>query len=474
MADGIDARVVLGLAGKMSQVFVENGTYLGFPMAAMGMKRADFTAVCADPLGAGARAAAEFSLLVNELPAGPIWQPDGGRLWDVYGDVLRGAELAKSTLTAAQQADYGRAYATLYEANPDGSVTDSPAAIAYEHCRDAYLAAAQEYNNRKGQAELSTDPAIKRQWAKDEPTLGAQVEDAEKEWSSAGHRVDIEGARKQLCDLGSAAPEMVWAGYLKLFDPGLPEIYFRTSAEGSMYLPTSYLPSNVADISWPQITMNREELAAMAGKAPDGLRQRLGTNTDTGITQVSFEYSSVSVNRPWYAEDVFASRAWRFYQPQRVLSDGDTPPKGECTSYVSGLVLARHITVTRQPDAPSGPTELGFLPPIKKFAEVPELRFRPYPPSELRARIVTRVNVRTDISRIEAPVLRPVVQPPVRAVAVPARGRLRTSPGDVLTPWPQPPAGDAQTSTGPDDLYILAFICRLMPKCPDPDPSYSW
>src|SRR5262245_31316657 len=173
MSTSIDATVVLGLVGKAAQVFSEPRTYLSFPLSPIPIERARLRAIVHDPLSpVGQSALAEFSLLVNELADGPIWQPDGDqRLWDAYGDVLAGAELAQATRTPEEEADYQRAYGLLYHTRPDEAVVDSPSVVAYEQYRDAYLSAAQEYNNRKGEVELATDAKAREQWTKDEAVL---------------------------------------------------------------------------------------------------------------------------------------------------------------------------------------------------------------------------------------------------------------------------------------------------------------
>lgn len=28
--------------------------------------------------------------------------------------------------------------------------------------------------------------------------------------------------------------------------------------------------------------------------------------------------------------------------------------------------------------------------------------------------------------------------------------------------------------TGPDDVFLAGFVCRQLPKSPDPDPALSW
>jgi hypothetical protein len=516
MSTGIDATVVLGLAGKAAQVFGRPGTYLSFPLAPLTMERSRLQALANDPLSPdGQQGLAEFSLLVNEVPNGPLWQPGGDqRLWDVYADVLT-AELAEETRTPEEEADYRRAYALLYEARPDGAMVASPTVTAYEQYRDAYISAAQEYNNRKGQAELATDNAVKEQWSRDEQVLAQRVADADVAWTAAGHRGEVEDARRVMRDFGSRSPVMVWAGYRRLFDPSLPEIFFRTTPDNSMYLPTPYLPSDVVNAGWNTITVTRDELTALAAAAPEDLRSRLsGGSGDGTVDRVSFDYSWVTVQRPWFSPEVFGSRAWRLPEPDRVFSDGGSPPQGQCTAYVSGLVLARNITVRRR--ATSASTGgLGFLAVTDRIHRT--LAARPQPAAVVMARADERralSRARADahhaeITRAAEPPLRglgsvarraegPAVaarrfglRPTIATEAAPASERaplvaqpfikpaafvlvpgIRAAPISVRPPEALP--ADTTTASDPDEIYVIAFVCRLLPKSPDPDPTLQW
>lgn len=485
---GIDAKVVLGLAGKMGQVFVDEGAYQAFPLAPIGLMADSLRALVADQFGAGANAHAQFSLLVNGLPSGPLWRPEGSRLWDVYGEILSGAELLEGARTPQQQTAYDKAFGLLY----DKGEPPQPSAkvVAYERYRDAYLAAAMEYNNRKGEASTSSsDPAVKEAWEAEEEALRTEVQDASAAWGGPGNRAEVEDARRVLRDLGSESPQVAWAGYRKLFDPDLPEIFFRTSAEGLSYLPTGYMPTDVADVAWPRITVSADELGVLADSAPEELRSRLGSSGDAGIVSVSFEYSYVTVARPWFTPQVFASTGWRFRDHERVLSDGGSPPKGECTAYVTGLVLARNISVQHRTDAGGTPptVDLGFLP---NLAVMKSREFRPLPTAEMaeipvaRSRMVVlddpavwaaaraRVHEPGAVGQ-PAAVATPVIAPSSLALS---GKRLRVAaifpslrkPG--LQVRPLEPAQESpsltETTTASDEVYVLALQCRLLPKSP--------
>ncbi|NGN95586.1 LysM peptidoglycan-binding domain-containing protein [Nocardioides sp. KC13] len=488
---GIDAKVVLGLAGKMGQVFVDQGEYQAFPLAPIGLKATSLRALVADPFGEGANAHAQFSLLVNEIPSGPLWQPEGTRLWDVYGEILSDAELLEGTRTPKQQKAYDTAFDLLYD-TAGGTTGPSKKVVAYERYRDAYLAAAMEYNNRKGEASIaSADPAIKNAWDADEPKLRAAVEKAAAAWKGPGGRTEVDEARRVLRDLGSDSPQVAWAGYRKLFDPDLAEIFFRTSVDGLSYVPSGYVPTDVVDVAWPRITVTADELTVLAESAPEELRTRLGTSGDAGIERVSFEYSYITVSRPWLSPQVFSSSGWRFRDPTRLLSDGASPPKGECTAYVTGLVLARNITVQVRADAgdTAPKVDLGFLPSLRmmKDAQFQTLHAAAPPESTVAQ---PRVMVLDDPSVWMAARATPevVVDPPPTAVVASHAGALlgsRVRIADVFSSVRAPelhvralePVADAtpagpggasitESTTAEDEIYVLALQCRLLPKCP--------
>lgn len=461
MTTGIDSAVVLGLAGKATQVFALGGCHLSFPLAPIGIRASRLRALVNDPMSPeGQGCIAEFSQLVNEVPTGSLWQSDGDRLWEVYGDVLAGAELAEGSLTAAEEANYQRVYAALYTPNRGGVLVESLAVRAYEQCRDAYLAAAQEYNNRKGDA-AANDPRITEQWTTDEAALRERVAEAERDWATTGHRCAVEDARRLLRELGSRSPATVWAGYRKLFDPESPEIFFRTAPDGSVYLPTGYLPSDILDTAWPVITVTRQQLAGLTAAAPPALRDQLsGVDGPAHIESVSFEYSAVKVMRTWLAPEAFGSRAWRFRDPTRVLSDGAQPPTGECTAYVEGLVLARTVTVRRRADAR---LDLGFLPSGRPSQTV--LIARPYAREAMLARVAAR-KARNSVAAVPVTAIRrPARTAPVR---IPSRRAPVLRPQRPTTPAP------AVITSDPDEVYVIAFQCRTLPRSPDPDPTLTW
>ena len=468
MSSAIDARVVLALATKASQVFVQDDTAFSVPLSPVVYRRNDLDRMLAADTAEGLRLLAEFSALVNTVASWPVWSPTADRyLWDVYSDVLADADLASASLTAEEAAEYKRVSELLHAGGPG---TDSPAYLAYRQLRDAWLTAQQEYKNRKGTAEASEDQAVKDAWAADEPVLLAKVRECEQRWETEGRRTEIEEALRVERRLVERSPAKAWADYTKLFDPATPELFFANDANIGRYVPSSLRPSNALDVPWARISLAREELASLADAAPAALRARLPAANDSVIDGLSFEYTSVAVGRPWFCSAALTSRAWRFSDATKILSDGAPEPHGLCPSYVAALVLARSITVTRQAadngGQPAPPVSLGFLLLGQEAAPGGIARVRDH-----------RILRRPIAPDMEEP---GVLLHGTRVVAPGVLERLRSNdftrlePVVNVVPSPEPAPAPNSDTTPADEIYVLGFICKKLPKCPDPDPALTW
>lgn len=503
MSHAIDARVVLALATKASQVFAQDGTYLSIPLSPLAYE-ADAISAISDLTPEGARMEAELSCLVNTIPDGPIWRPVGGSyLWDVYGHVLADAELATTRRTAQQEKRYRKALAVLTVPGPNGLPVESPAVTAYRACRDEWLTALQEYTNQKGHIELSGDASAKAQWAEfDEPALRARIADAREKWITQGHREQVDAARATVRRLGDRSPRSAWERYVDRFDPETPEIYFRTHPDFGRYVPSALRPSDIVDREWYEITLEAGELAALADQAPPDLKARLISDQPSGVRRLSFQYTSVGVSRPWLAPEVFESRAWRVPDGEPPLSDGAPQPQGSCTAYVVGLVLARNVSVTPLPPSPiPAPADPGGSPVVGVtrdfhlgFVSLEKARVLDNPSVVVARPLATQ---RPQLGRQPLPslglrqALRPIdggdfpdpkPRPFPRPLPSPS-GPPQPQPEPQPQPAPQPPPApapppqpnpDAPVVTPEGEIYVLGFICKRLRQCPNPDPALHW
>jgi hypothetical protein len=500
-----DARVVLGVAAKASQVFAQEDTFFSYPLSPLGFRRDELDAMVAGSTAEGRRTLAEFSYLVNAVPAGQLWSIlPNGYLWDVYADVLDTAQLAESTRSEAEEAAYRKAYEYLHETREDGSVSDSATVLAYRQCRDAWLVVAEEYRNAAAEAEASDDPAVDQRWREvTEPALAEKRREIERQWDTDGHRAEVEDAQRVEEQLGQRSAAEAWANYRRLFDPRIPEIFFETDVDGGRYVPTSFRPTSALEVAWPLINLTRDDLTALAASAPAALRERLGEGVDSGVVTLSFEYSSVAVSRPWFAPDVFSSRSWRFLDPSKVISDGAEEPTGRCPAFVVGLVLLRNLRVSRRVEAGVPPPvfNLGALHigALRKIAPEPAAVERPLmaarvmrlPSAEATeaAPVMARqLNREVLLTSLDASAGEPAAEAP--AGGQPGSGRAAMVsvlknvdfarlvidlPPPVTEPVEPAPSESLEVTTTPEDeIYVLGFICKRVPKSPDPDLGLPW
>lgn len=486
LATALDAAVLLGLVGKAREVFARDGHLLSFPLSLWSFDPVELEAAVNDPLSpAGTRGAARFADLVNCIPGGVLWQPEGNtRLWDVHADVL-GAALAKGTRTPTQEAEYAVAQSVL-NARVGDRLVDSVAVVAFEEYRDAYISAVQEFNHRHSQAQSTDDPALTAAWERDRDELQEAVDEAMTDWEALGHRAAVRQARKTVRDLAARSPVMVWQGFRKLFDPDLPEIFFTTGPGGVRYVPTGYIPADVVDSAWATMTLTRAELEALAPQAPGELTSRLGASgLDETLATVTFEYSWVTPHRPWFTPDPYHLGCWRFVDGHRLLSDGGDPPDGECPGYVTGLVLIRNVALENR--VPAAEPKAPDTPPRRPSRREPRTPRRTRSRRPRRRRTVRygssgssgRPRVRDHRTKKANPVsVKSVITRVTGGIRKVRDHRRPSAPAERVTSRRRPPRTaprrSSSTHIGGDEIYVLAFESAIFPRCPNPDLNLVW
>ena len=83
----------------------------------------------------------------------------------------------------------------------------------------------------------------------------------------------------------------------------------------------------------------------------------------------------------------------------------------------------------------------------------------------LRGAVIRDHRTRVVRDHRSPPILAP--RPFPRPLPIPV---LDPVPVEPAPPPPPPPAPQAN----PEEIAILAFICRRVPRCPDPDPTLAW
>jgi hypothetical protein len=519
----MNAFVQLALIEKTKRVFAADaGIFLSFPLLSpISFKTDALPAMFAPSSSEGYAAAADFARIVNFVPRDIVASHFEDRyLWDVYADVLARAEVADAT-SAAGTGNVDAGYSTvLYQLNADGTRTESAIYRAYRQYRDAWFVAGEDYSARKLTGEDGDNPEAARHWAEvEEPALRAALAKAESDWKILGHRDEVEAALLAERNAAQQNPRQRWREWSYAFNP---DIDLLTEPSGGRFAPTGVTPKDFAtNTEWLRFDISAGEMAKLVNEAPAALKVVLDAAAGNNIDHVSFDYRSVAVVRPWFDSAALTSRIWRSSDPDLALSNGADPASGTCPGYVTAIVFIRNLQVTSRsdPSAPSGlrvTEQLRFTIPADRLVQR-DLNVRATPPKVAQPTPTPPAAAQRAFANLEkksvtaAPTLaaKPVVQrfafeataatraaatlnvrmaeavTPRRPVVLgpaPVPFRVKPAPPPVSAPAapapaPQQPAPSAPAAPAPpqsNDVVVLAFICKRLPKSPDPLPDLRW
>lgn len=503
----MDALAQLALMTKATMVFGTPGTFLSFPALTPISYTPDQMKFLDATTSAQMHAFAEFSMLTNAFPQGTLFQPSLDQLLsDVYLGVLQNAQVAQGSSTAQQAADLQAAQAFLTVQDPNGLLVDSPQVVAYKQYQQAWFRATQNYNDQEATAEASTDPRVQAQWQNTGQAVAqAQVQAAENDWETKGFKMQVEQAQQVEQTYATRSPQTKWNSWVASCNPTVD--FLTDPVTNSPFAPTVFAPCDIFDKGgWAGFSISGSDIPNLVNQAPSELRSIFDTTSSAStIDSLSFEYCSAALSRPWFHSDLFAARFWRLSDPTVQLSDGQTPPHGDWPAYVAALVFARNIVVTMRGAAQSQPVQ--SFPPLAlesvhvapqpiirsvsvllrpRGAVAPSAAMTPQtvaPPAAMRApsgaeprpilagRVVLESAVPT--ARAEAPSEPRPQAMPAFTINPALRARLSAATFSGAT---TAPAGTAssQTQSSGAQISILAFICKRLPKCPNPDPSLNW
>lgn len=529
VADATEAFVQLVLAATCRSAFADDSTFLSFPLNQYTFPKDNLK------FGAGGNSslpamqtANELAHIANSIPHSVKFELDGDYLWTVYGDVLTRARLAAGTLTSQQKDEYAQAMELLYVETADGLRELSPKHRAYKQYRDAWIQAQNDLALARTAAEQASDPAKLKQWQEvDEPALRARIADRDADWSGLGFKTEIDAAKQVESAIASASPSSHWRIWSGNYNP---DIDMATSAQVVEYAPTGFAPSDVFDFdNWKKVQLNRAECVAVAEQAPDDIKVRYSKPAPPpDLESVSFELRSVLVLRPWFEPKVLSARFWRLDDDAPPVSDGAIPSNARCPAYVQALIFGRNLSVTsRVPAAPKKPlpffglsataiVQQRFLVAQKSALAVapkspatqPEIKrktaiaqpLRPAPTVAQQQATALAMKRLSSESFSQATSIQAAKIPPPPAPVVTARvaaprvrdHRARTKmvvtgaktlprPGAPSVKPAPSPVNPAPPATVPvtrglpeNSVSIVAFVCRPVPRSPDPDPAFNW
>ena len=244
-------------------------------------------------------------------------------------------------------------------------------------------------------------------------------------------------------------------------------------------------------------------MAALVKDASPDLKVVLDDSGAGTIDHVSFDYRSVAILRPWFKSSALTSRIWRSDDPELNLSDGGDPPKGSCPAYATAVIFIRNLQVTQRAAdaAPPTLTDLRFTIAANRLTRRdltirPQIMFRPRAsgpavqdgPVALGAQIAFRrlnqqtlstapiirrhgaISFRQMVGRVNPAVFAQRFNVPIQVV-IAAPGGPAPTPAPEPTPTPVPPPPPPPPA---DDISVLAFVCKRLPKTPDALPTLQW
>lgn len=474
----MDIFVQKALLAKAKKVFTTQRTFLSFPLTPITFNQSDLSSVIEENAltNESINHQENFAQLVNLIPNGEFWQPNSGQfLWDEYESILNQAILLDSSRTNAEEAQYQQARGVLWLTSESGEYSDSEKFTRYKEFKDEYIVLQEKFNEEQISAELSDDIDYKEDWFKHmAPAYRDKLATLESQWLKIGFKEEVGRAKSIISVLGAKSPFTTWSEWQEKFDP---ELNSRTNpATLSTSFVTRFFPHNaIDDDNWSKFNLTGAELKKLSGEA---------TNSQGGnkVNNISLEISSAAVERPWFTEDIFKARFWYFQDSKKLLSDGENPPSGECPAYVCAVIFAKNIQVSYE----KSQTAKTIKPPLKLFD------FRQLETSNLLKH--SKLHIKTAQPKTSSPklsqamlskfstiktkkLITPIKRTSLKATAFKKFKFKPLKRAKMTTLAPIKPAKQIENSTksssyvestGEDTIYVLAFVCKPLPKCPDP------
>ncbi|MBS0155296.1 MAG: hypothetical protein JSS38_11920 [Nitrospira sp.] len=364
MTTSIASKISLALAVKLKALFEQpdkRDKFLSFPKGIAFTY--DFLKFMLPPGESGLSAVAqqnakcEFSRMMNaSFEDSPQFLPDTSAfLWDSYETILRNSAFPQSTLTEQEEKQLLEAtqFLSITQPGADGPITiPSPRYNAYIQYKTLFDKANNAYLDEKLSVENATGPdgdERKKQWREHrEKQLSDLVNQANNDWINFGHKTAVENytAVKATLEQKKYA-NLISSSYINdLEQSDVPDL----NANGLPTKLTFYSPHDIANksIPWTSIHLSKDEINAFSAQAPPELRSLFDSGEgNDDIEAVSLEYNTVAVIRTWLHREYFESRYWKL-PDNLVVSDGLIPCRGKIPVYISSMIVARNITVTRK------------------------------------------------------------------------------------------------------------------------------
>jgi hypothetical protein len=372
-----------------------------------------------------------LSVLLDVVPQFSwAFKPAANTVSLTYRSILDYKETPLTSLTPEQKAKVKEADAVIKADYPD-----------YQTYQNAYWDALDAYNSALA-TYLNGGPPVP-------PSLKRKVDAALNTWIALGHKARVESAIAILATYEALEPEQFWFQLNQRYTSAT-----RTKPDGSEFQPIGVAPPYkvwFGDAGWTsfnfaQTDMDNQENSQAIGVAGEldgnfGIFRVSGSgeyNQDAKyvkIDQTNLEFSCklmrISLDRPWMNSLVFGSGAWRWGRSAPVggpLSTGadiagGIAPEGSMTAIPTAAILAKDMSIKGT------------------FNNTVVDEFR----REINAEASVGIGPFTVAGRFAM------------------TDDKKTVKGSIAT-----------NGIEAKDVQVIALVCQLLPKCPNPDNTLPW
>lgn len=371
----------------------------------------------------------DLSIMLDAVPQFSwVYKPAATTVSNAYQTILENHQAPLTTLTPDQQAklDEANAIVVKYEE-------------AYEKYQLAYYDALDVYDEAYANWKNSGTPIPR--------SAKLRLQAALDKWDRDGHRSAVDSATAVIVKYEALDPEVFWSKLLKQFQNGTQE-----TSESNVFQPVGVTPpyrSWLTDAGWTSFSFNQKDMDNQRNSEAIGVSGNLSGefgifkisgdgNYDKDSSFVKMDQTEltfscklfrVSLSRTWMNPLVLSSRGWRFLVgTSGPLSTGgdifnDVVPTGQMTVIPTAAILSKDLQV-------KGTFDKTIVESMnQKIAANASVGIGPFS-------IAGRFNM---------------------------ENHTGSEKGTI-----------ASNAISAPDIQLVAFVCEVLPKCPDPDPALKW
>ncbi len=297
----------------------------------------------------------EFSFIANSILKRPnIWAIDNDNLlYNSYRNILENAlTIDPDVFTQEELTKIDTAKKVLFKPNGDDSAK-------YQKYK-SYAIKVSDIEKKiidltalKNTIDPSDTSSLEK-WSIDFTTLNNQKKELLIEWQVKGFKSAIESAKSAYDTVILSKTNFIekWndAKNIKLPSSVLTDEY------GIEFLSTTCVPNSICDYQspiWKKISLTKQEISQLSQtftqEIPAEVLSEFG-NLEPELESISFEYSIIDIQRPWFDESIINNSLWKYPDANQFLSKGDDSMKGEIPAYPVKIILSKNIDLTFTPN----------------------------------------------------------------------------------------------------------------------------